>query len=66
MPLYNWVDENKDRYVGRWGTIDGVCGWIEEQLNYWDWNITYEGKAANQIDLLMPIKPKFAAGTKHP
>ncbi|MDD4474217.1 MAG: effector binding domain-containing protein [Eubacteriales bacterium] len=66
MPLYNWVDENNDRYVGRWSTIDGVCGWIEEHLNYWDWNNTYDGKAANQVDLLMPIKPRFAAGTRHP
>lgn len=66
MPLYNWVDENKDRYVGRWSTIDGVCGWIEEHLNYWDWNNSYDGKAPNQVDLLMPIKPRFAAGTRHP
>ncbi len=66
MPLYNWVDENNDRYVGRWSTIDGVCGWIEEHLNYWDWNDTYDGKAVNQVDLLMPIKPRFAANTKHP
>ncbi|MDD4496365.1 MAG: effector binding domain-containing protein [Eubacteriales bacterium] len=66
MPLYNWVDENNDRYVGRWSTIDGVCGWIEEHLNYWDWNNSYDGKAANQVDLLMPIKPRFAAGTRHP
>ena len=65
MPLYNWVDENNNRYVGRWSTIDGVCGWLEEHLNYWDWNDTYDGKAVNQVDLLMPIKPRFAAGTRH-
>ena len=66
FPLYNWVDDNKDRYVGRWETIEGVCGWLEEHLNYWDWNDTYDGKMVNQVDLLMPIKPRFAATTKHP
>jgi DNA gyrase inhibitor GyrI len=66
MPLYNWVDENNARYIGRWNTIDGVCGWLEEHLNYWDWNESYDGKVVNQVDLLMPVKPKFAATTKHP
>jgi hypothetical protein len=68
LPLHQWVEEN-NHYIGRWGTIDDayeVCGWLEEHLNYWDWNATYDGKAANQVDLLMPIKPKFAATTKHP
>lgn len=65
MPLYNWVNDNNDRYVGRWSTIDGVCGWLEEHLNYWDWNNAYDDKAVNQVDLLMPIKPRFAAGTRH-
>lgn len=64
MPLYNWVDSN-DRFDFRWETIDGVCGWLEEHLNYWDWKDKQDGKV-NQVDLLMPIKPKFAATTNHP
>jgi len=23
-----------NRFDFRWGTIDGVCGWLEEHLNY--------------------------------
>lgn len=26
-----------DRYEFRWKTIDGVCGWIDEHLNYCNW-----------------------------
>ena len=66
MPLYNWVEQNSDRYVGRWATIEGVCGWLEEHLNHWDWNNNYDGKIVNQVDLLMPVKPRFAACTSHP
>jgi hypothetical protein len=60
--LHEWVSNN-EHYDFRWGTIDGLCGWIEEHLNYWDW---YTPATVQQIDLLMPIKPKFAATTKHP
>ena len=52
MPLYNWIDDN-DRYDGRWGTVDGVCGWLEEHLNFWNWNVPH---ITQQVDLLMPIK----------
>lgn len=62
--LHDWVD-NSDRYVFRWGTVDGVCGWLEEHLNYWSWNDTEETKI-NQVDLMIPIKPRFAARTQHP
>lgn len=55
LPLHGWVESN-DRFDFRWETIDGVCGWLEEHLNYWDWNDTKPGKV-NQVDLLMPIKP---------
>ena len=54
LPLHEWVD-NSEIYDFRWETVEGVCGWLEEHLNYWDWNKTYKGKI-NQIDLLMPIK----------
>ena len=37
MPLYNWVDSGGCRYEHRWGTVEGVCGWLEEHLNYWNW-----------------------------
>ena len=66
LPLHAWVADNNDRYVGRWSTIDGVCGWLEEHLNHWQWNDTYDGKVTNQVDLLMPVKPRFAASTGHP
>jgi len=62
------MDQLSDRYVFRWNTFNdeyALCGWLEEHLNYWDWNDSYDGKAANQVDLLMPIKPRFAAGTRH-
>ena len=61
--LHEWVGEN-DHYEFRWETIEGVCGWIEEHLNYWDWNDSTDDY--RQIDLMIPVKPKFAASTKHP
>ena len=64
LPLHEWVD-NSSRFTFRWGTVEGVCGWLEEHLNYWDWHDASDGKI-NQVDLLMPIKPKFVASTKHP
>lgn len=54
LPLHEWVS-NSDRFDFRWETVKGVCGWLEEHLNYWDWNKKYNGKM-NQIDLLMPVK----------
>jgi Predicted transcriptional regulators len=65
LPLHNWVDNN-DRFEFRWETIDGVCGWLEEHLNYWEWDTANRYNRTNQFDLLLPIKPKFAATTKHP
>ncbi|HBT64413.1 MAG TPA: MerR family transcriptional regulator [Ruminococcaceae bacterium] len=65
--LHEWVS-NSDHYEGRWGTIDGVCGWLEEHLNYWDWYASDvhigEHDSCKQLDLLYPIKPKFASNTK--
>jgi hypothetical protein len=55
--LHEWVDGSK-QFDFRWETIDGVCGWIEELLNYWNWNDTYDGKAVHQVDLLMPVKKR--------
>lgn len=61
MKLHEWVG-NSDNYEFRWETIDGVCGWIEEHLNYWNWytdELTMEENDMNkQIELLIPIKPK--------
>ncbi len=54
--LYEWVANSKC-FDFRWETVDGLCGWFEEHLNYWDWNNTHKGKI-NQLDLLIPIKPK--------
>lgn len=67
--LHEWVSKS-DRYEFSWGTIDGVCGWLEEHLNYWDWYMpcvpTVLNEENKQIDLLIPIKPKIAARTQHP
>jgi len=57
LPLHSWVD-NHDQFTFRWETIDGLCGWLEEHLNYWDWNNINEEKIVNQVDLLMPVKRK--------
>ncbi|MFT3950987.1 MAG: effector binding domain-containing protein [Oscillospiraceae bacterium] len=65
LPLHSWV-ENNDIFDFRWYTVDGVCGWLEEHLNYWEWHTANRYNRTNQVDLLMPIKPKFAASTKHP
>lgn len=54
--LHEWV-ANSEVFDFRWGTVEGVCGWLEEHLNYWDWDNKYEGKV-NQLDLLIPIKIK--------
>jgi DNA-binding transcriptional MerR regulator len=53
--LHEWVG-NSERYEFRWETIDGVCGWIEEHLNYWDWNSSNDDY--RQIDLMIPVKIK--------
>lgn len=54
--LCDWVSGSKI-YDFRWGTVKGVCGWLEEHLNYWEWDIKYDGKV-NYLDLLIPIKIK--------
>lgn len=53
--LHEWV-ANSEKYDFRWGTIDGVCGWLEEHLNYWNW---YGPNTTQQVDLLMPVKEKL-------
>ncbi|MBE6809688.1 MAG: hypothetical protein E7521_01350 [Ruminococcaceae bacterium] len=53
LPLHEWVS-NSEKYDFRWNTVEGVCGWLEEHLNYWSW-----GKKGYeiQLDLLLPIRP---------
>ena len=58
--LHAWVS-NSERYDFNWGAIEGVCGWLEEHLNYWNWYASGESAVRNetrQIDLLIPIKEK--------
>jgi len=59
MALHEWVGSS-DRFDFRWATIDGVCGWIEEHLNYWDWNAPGTTDASRQIDLMIPLQAKGA------
>ena len=49
--LHSWVCDSA-KYDFRWNTVEGVCGWLEEQLNYWSWDKNSE----QQFDLLMPIQ----------
>ena len=51
LPLHQWVCDSA-KYDFRWNTVEGVCGWLEEHLNYWNWDETSE----KQLDLLMPIQ----------
>ncbi len=51
-----WAMNNAD-FAIRYGSVPGVCGWMEEHLNYWDWNAGYM-KENQQIDLLIPVSPK--------
>lgn len=51
LPLHGWVNSS-DTYDFRWETVEGVCGWLEEPLNHWNWDSQQEKK----IDLLMPVK----------
>lgn len=53
MPLHSYVNESKSIDF-RWGTVDGVCGWLEEELNFWDWD--KENGKNRQYDLLMPVQ----------
>jgi len=64
MLLHEWVVES-ERYDFRWETIEGVCGWIEEHLNYWEWDAA-ESDGHRQIDLVIPIRPLRVARTQHP
>ena len=68
--LRQWVLSN-DKYEHAWGEIrvtpyDKEMDWaMEEPLNFY--NIVRElenGADTQQLDLLFPIKPKFAANTK--
>ncbi|MCL2512532.1 MAG: effector binding domain-containing protein [Oscillospiraceae bacterium] len=67
-----WLKTN-GQYVSAWGEVrvnahDPHMDWaMEEPLNFY--NIVREGKNGadtQQLDLLFPIKPKFAASVKHP
>ncbi|MDD4772703.1 MAG: effector binding domain-containing protein [Eubacteriales bacterium] len=70
--LRQWVMSN-EKFVHAWGEVrvtphDKEMDWaMEEPLNFYnisrDWD---NGADTQQLDLLFPIKPKFAATTKHP
>lgn len=55
LALHEWVS-NSELYEFRWKSIEGVCGWIEEHLNYWNWDISTDDY--RQIDLMIPVKIK--------
>jgi hypothetical protein len=55
LRLHAWVDSGDCAFGFRWGTIDGVCGWFEEHLNYWSWD---EPGITRQVDLMIPVAPK--------
>ena len=55
LPLHEWVSDNKTLDF-RWNTVEGVCGWLEEHLNFWFWG---ENGHEMQLDLLMPVKPIY-------
>jgi len=61
LKLHEWVGNN-NRYDFNWGTIQGVCGWIEEHLNYWNWYTCGlsmgDVDESRQIDLMIPIELK--------
>lgn len=70
--LREWVMSN-EKYLHAWGEVrvtphDKDMDWaMEEPLNFYntvqEWG---NGADTQQLDLLFPIKPKFAATTKHP
>ena len=49
--LHRWVSESS-RFDFRWETVEGVCGWLEEHLNYWNWDSSLN----RQLDLLLPVR----------
>lgn len=66
--LFKWLEQSKYDYRGNsdWGEHN-MWGWLEEQLNYINRvNLDKNDPDGMQLDLLLPIKPKFAANTKHP
>ena len=54
IALHDWVRES-EQYDFRWNTINGVCGWLEEHLDYGNWHVQ---DGVRQIDLMIPIKFK--------
>jgi len=68
----DWVMSN-EKFVHAWGEVrvtpyDKEMDWaMEEPLNFYN-TVQEWGKGADtqQLDLLFPIKPKFAASVKHP
>ena len=70
--LRQWVLSN-ERFVHAWGEVrvtpyDKGMDWaMEEPLNFFNIFQDLESNpAAQQLDLLFPIKPKFATSVKHP
>jgi DNA-binding transcriptional MerR regulator/DNA gyrase inhibitor GyrI len=59
--LWQWAANHESFEMNLDPSQEIMNGLLEEHLNYFEWNAKF-----NQIDLLMPIKPKFAATTKHP
>ena len=70
--LRDWVMSN-EKFVHAWGEVrvtphDAEMDWaMEEPLNFYntvqEWG---NGADTQQLDLLFPIKPKFATSIKHP
>ncbi len=54
MRLHAWVNAS-EAYDFRWGTVEGVCGWLEEHLNYWHW---HDPAGTRQVDLMIPIEKR--------
>lgn len=52
LSIHEWVS-GSEKYDFRWNTVSGVCGWLEEHLDYFNWKNVGHTK---EIDLLLPIK----------
>lgn len=57
--LYEWAAAS-ELYEPRWGSVEGVYGWLEEHLNYWGWAAASDGQ--RQVDLLLPVRLKEGGG----
>ena len=63
LPLHGWVN-GSDRFTFRRNTLKddyALCGWLEEHLNYWEWDTGSSG-SVNRVDLPMPVQYRSATG----